>query len=458
MTPLVVLAFSAMILSISGYLYKIASGESVWKMNMINYSFWVLGLMSIPGSILVSLNMPFLAYDPLSNSEWEGDLSRKLTVLLIFVWMMIGVPIGAIVNNKLTPTVAISNIMKIYKGTSISAGRGFDDKSLYNFVVFAGVIITLILISFQQKETPLSIVLAGGSIIDAQIARKNLVDGTGVKLFDLMINYQTIQLLCLVSLVMVMDTKQIKWRVAFGLFLSISTYFAISSGITSRLIYFIVSMAFARSITNGIFVRKLEIIFIAPILIAMFVYFKGAEGAAVDILVNDVMSRILLTQNYGMYVALTVFPDMHPFIGFASTAKELHSILGLSFTESYGNVMMMFTQYEGVLAGHAGHLTTLFMGEAWANFGLAGLIIAPLWVGFFVQMVNRSFVRRKRSAVSIAVYSIISTTFGYASDFIGFYYPLGFILTITGIFCLFLIGRYFSPGGSGSPRTKSVQV
>jgi hypothetical protein len=144
---------------------------------------------------------------------------------------------------------------------------------------------------------------------------------------------------------------------------------------------------------------------------------------------------------YGTYYAFEVFPVKHDFLMFSSTGREIHNLLGLKFEESYGIIMMQFHNPFGVEAGSAGHLSTIFMGEAWANFGIIGIIVAPLWVGGILQLLNHSFLKKNKNSISIALYAYLTISFGYTTDFIGFYYPLGTIMLIAGFFILIWLVR-----------------
>ena len=48
------------------------------------------------------------------------------------------------------------------------------------------------------------------------------------------------------------------------------------------------------------------------------------------------------------------------------------------------------------LVNWIGHYTT-FLGEAWANFGIIGIIIAPFIVGINIQIIQISFLSFKNT-------------------------------------------------------------
>ena len=443
---IILFILTGVILFFSAFLYKIASGESVYKMNMLNYSFWVLGIICVPGSLSVILNLPLFGYDPNDSrlSEWYGNDSTKLLVLICVIWMMFAIPIGAIICNKLFLKINIKKLVFKYRFKAFNQTDIISEEKLFRYITIIGLLSTFVVLSLLPSSNPLTVIINGGNVIDAQITRKNLVEGTGNQIVDMIVNDQLVQLFCFISLAAYYIYSSRKWKLFFYIYFFISIFISVSSGSTGRLMYFFLGIAFLRSMVNGTFIRIKEVLLILILLVPMFIYFKGASGSFYLIIRNEIISRIFLTQIFGFYAALTIFPNLSPHIYFSSTAKFLHNIFNLNFSEDYGRIMMNFTQYEGVLEGHAGHVTTIFMGEAWANFGLFGIIFAPLWVGFFVQFINLYFLKKPKTIFLISVYTIISLTFAYSRDFISFYYLFGFFINIFGFYIFYKLLSFFT--------------
>ena len=97
---------------------------------------------------------------------------------------------------------------------------------------------------------------------------------------------------------------------------------------------------------------------------------------------------------------------------------------------------MDFYNPEGVFNGVAGVMNTIFIGEAYANFGMIGTIIAPIYVGIVCQLVFILFLKMKKTPINIGFFVSIILTFGTMSQagFTDFIYNS----TVISVFLLLL--------------------
>ena len=441
MVEILILLLSMLILVSSAYLYRIASGEAIWRLNMLNYSFYILWVFSFIASIVIVLDVPFLGFDPQEISHIYGDFNNRLHVWGMVMWMFIGIPLGAIaVNISFSRSSGISRKMEIFRSSRFDIGWNYTDRSLYRIVFIASVLLVLLFIITMPKETPLFHVLGGGGVVEAQIIRRNFSFGFENALLKSLFNTGTLMLLSLIAFIMSLRTGHLKWWILFVAQFLVMAFLSILSGIIGHILFYLVSLAFCRTMIGGRFLKLYEFILGCLLVPGLFFLFKGAAGSLWDILTNTVFFRFL-SHLVGTYYSLQVFPSLHDFLWFSSSGHWINEVLTGTSSESYGIIMMNFYDPAGVAAGHAGHLTSIFLAEAWANFGIFGIIIAPLWVGSFVQLVNRFFVKRTKSVISVALYTYLATTFGYSSDFVGFYYPAGTILFILGAFIILFLPK-----------------
>ena len=86
---------SLVLIITSGYLYRIASSSRLSNPNMISISFWVLGALCFIPSLLILIDLnPVPDVD--SDSIIYGNFDNKLKAWILQNWLLIGVPIGAI--------------------------------------------------------------------------------------------------------------------------------------------------------------------------------------------------------------------------------------------------------------------------------------------------------------------------------------------------------------------------
>lgn len=434
-------SFFAIILSI--YLYRHAAGESILRLNMLTYSFYLLAVLSLFVSIVVVLHFPFIDYDSVMFNHSYGDYSVRLAVWGIVMWMFIGIPLGAMIANKLINKSSIDSLMVNYRKFVPQIGFGFNEKTLASALFLIGTILIFTLFWNLPEDTALSTIIQSHDVISSQIARGATNNEQFGRFYGSIFNLGTLQWLSYIAFGMIIMTGKIKWYCLFGVMFLIVCFFCLVNGEIAPILYYLVGIGFLRNLLGRSFLRFYEGLGIIVLLLGLFILFKGADGGMVLIL-QQITERLLFSQLIGMYQAFQIFPVQHEFIGFASTGKVIHEILGLPALDSYGLLMMRIYNPEGVKLGLAGHLTTIFMGEAWANFGMFGVIFAPLWVGAVVQLVNCMFVGRhkRKNIISMALYVYLAVTFGYASDFISFYYPVGMLLFLLGVMIIVKFGQF----------------
>jgi hypothetical protein len=114
------------------------------------------------------------------------------------------------------------------------------------------------------------------------------------------------------------------------------------------------------------------------------------------------IGRILMTAVAGVPLHFMIFPSLHPFLQGASFPGWLAGTLfGVEHARS-ARVIMEIINPAAVESGTAGVINTLFIAEAWANFGWAGLIAAPFIVGFVIQTIYNALLTLPKTPVFVA--------------------------------------------------------
>ena len=374
--------------------------------------------------------MPLFGYDQADMPDFVVDFyEKKIIVWLTMSWMMIAIPIGALISNLFFKNRSMKSVMQNFKKTEL---RFFFNLSNHRFylTLLVGTILLIIYNLITLPDTSaLSALLNGGSVVEGQKIRRNSIQGSGIFLVDIFLNISTLSIFNLMAFIMAFKTCIFKWRILFLIgFISV-TFFYLSNASMGNFIWYVLSIGIIRSLMGGKFIKVYEGFFLLLFLGVIFSYFKGYDDFSIATVLNKyVGNRIVFGQIIGTYFSFEVFPLVSDYLWFSSTGRAVHNFLDSNYQESYGIVMMNIYNPSGVLAGTAGHFTTNFMGEAWANFGILGIIFAPLWVGIIVQILNRWLLSHGRNIGFVAIYGYMTTSLGYATDFIGFYYPLGYIL------------------------------
>ena len=135
---------------------------------------------------------------------------------------------------------------------------------------------------------------------------------------------------------------------------------------------------------------------------------------------SSIFNRIIFVPLTGLYYTLDIFPNKHDFLMGASFPNWLTSFFNIE-SERSARVVMEYLNPNGVESGTSGVVNSLFIAEAYANFGKFGLYFSPLLIGFVISILD-SITSRKffnRINPGLTVYFIIySPILGGFIDFI----------------------------------------
>lgn len=105
---------------------------------------------------------------------------------------------------------------------------------------------------------------------------------------------------------------------------------------------------------------------------------------------------------------------------------------------------MNFFSPEKVVGGTAGVMNSLFVGEAYANFGMKGVILSVVYVGILLSIIFIFFMKSKKTPINIVLYITITSMLASASQggFVDFVYNSNIIFLSFTLLSMALIGKY----------------
>jgi oligosaccharide repeat unit polymerase len=431
------LLISLVILFISYRLFRKASGTlDVRKINISSFVFFSLFIMTFIGSLQIQYGLIADGYVP------ENDSLRTYGWMIV-MYALIAVPIGMLIACRLFKVNSMREFISQYNSSPLyfrdNSWESSFKHSQYLFSLLS--IFTVIFIIYMHGErTPLFHLLLGSQdymemgMLRHESGFANIEYGEYMRIviaplaaFSSVFAYSAY---CYVkSMKKKMDIIWLTFMVIFSLL--INTYALVKNPIIYWLLGFIVVHILIEERVSFKFILMSALVFIGFIgLSTIFI-----QGAREDIDIVDLLSvvtvsaevfanRITYGQLFGTYLSLDIFPDTLPHIFFSSTGNFIHQLLNLPFSPDYGRLIMSIWRPDWPTAGHC---TTYFMGEAWANFGLIGILVAPFWVGFIIQAFHIGLLRLKKTPFNVALYGFSFTIIPIMTGFQGFYYPEGFI-------------------------------
>lgn len=150
-----------------------------------------------------------------------------------------------------------------------------------------------------------------------------------------------------------------------------------------------------------------------------------------NMLFTGLFGRIFIAPTMGFYLMLDSFPSTSNFLFFSSYSNRLSWILGIEHSERAARLIQYVYNSAQVNDGTAGVINSYYLGEAWASFGVFGVILSPIIVAVtsFFSFMLISGRRVSINSVSIlAALTFASLMFGGFNDFL---YNLTFMLYLA---------------------------
>ena len=218
----------------------------------------------------------------------------------------------------------------------------------------------------------------------------------------------------------------------------IKTYNLEKSPVVYYFFYFLILDLMMGGKTRDIFNSKKfnrnfhrAIIALAILIAGMYIY-SGYTGSLFSFS-NGPISRIFITQPSTLFLHIQVFPKYHSFLKGASLPTAVSWIVGSK--ESWlrsGKIVMQIYNRAGVLSGEAGVMNAFFPGEAYANWGILGVIVSPIIVALPISLTFSMLLRRAKTPYVMIVYIALFITFTnpIQGGFVDFIYSFNAIMII----------------------------
>jgi oligosaccharide repeat unit polymerase len=284
-----------------------------------------------------------------------------------------------------------------------------SDVSVMTFVSFLGLAWTLTLVYVREvKEIPLFYMLGhpGESEMFMQLREESL------KLLDSPLRYAYALLsstlypfLILFAFARYLQTKQRAWACLFvASFLSGSLFagFTVAKAPLAALLLMVCGCyyVYKGGRVGAKFVVSLVVLFLAfPFFVTTREYASGADPLAA---IEAIGQRIFYAPALGLYWYFEVFPDVVLY-QYGATMGRLAWTLGRKPFPTE-NIVGLYASPHGLASVHA---NAAFLGNMNADFGMAGCLIGGLLAGVLMQAAQVYIVRRGKSAMNAAIYSIL---------------------------------------------------
>ncbi|MCD8410899.1 O-antigen polymerase [Tenacibaculum finnmarkense] len=435
---------SFLVLIISYNLFKRAAGSmQLTKLNMISWVFYFnLVIQSFFAAIMVVNKVD----DHYLIDKIQDETSRLYGWLAV-MYTMLAIPIGMIFVNLFFKD-KMSTLMSKYAQKPITSLFSVKD-SYIRFPLYILSILSILSILYVFSCLPeipiLKAIKGNASALELAGLRANASRSfRGNVLIRNILGITLTPILTFVFYGYYKKTKSKKDLVIFAIMFFFSFLILTYNLEKSKFVFFLLGFMFLKIIIDGEIQKKILMYFGGITLVLIIVaYLQVAKSTDILWLFSNynsgILGRIFLSQAGGMYLMFDYFPRVYDFIGVNSLSTVLSTIFDLDHSVRAGRLAMLKANPDFVES--SGVLNSLFIGEAWANFGIIGVIIAPLYVGAVIQTLFRLLLSLKKTPIILA----LLTFFTYKSSITGgindYFYNMGYLILIIIISFTYLAGK-----------------
>lgn len=415
---------SLLVLIISALLFRRVAGSlSFTRLNMISWIFYFeLVLMSLIGSVIVihGWDNHYILGRVQSDARLNGWMAVQYTMIAMPLGMLLALHLNGLKSNRALFHWYISQPMC----SAVSARDSYIRLPLY--VLSVASLLAVLYTFYVLGEVPILAAIAGGDALSLAIARADASLGFSGNvyvrnLFGIMLT----PILAFVSFGYLKQTGSLGDRIWFFAMLAASCLILTYDLSKGPIVTFALGFLFFKILSGGKVSKSALFAFCGAaflMLVASYLLVMQVTDPAVLFSLNSgIGGRILLSQVSGTFFAFEQFPAVHDFIGFSSLSSFISEAMGIADSERSAIVMAKIFNPAGAEEGSPVVMNSLFVAEAWANFGLIGVLIAPVYVGMFIQLVFLFFLRSRKTPVLVGVLAYLSLRLpvtGGINDFI----------------------------------------
>lgn len=368
----------------------------------------------------------------------EGSVE---TSLFIIWYMVLALSLGMIFFSKSLKRRKVH--LKTFLDSPIVLEK---ESSVKLFFLICTVVAVLCVVYLYIKQAPIFQYLTRsiGRVLNARISYSRNFQGS--YLIKNVIGQTIVVLVSYILFIYYRVSRERYWKILFFINFICALIISGASLSKSGIVVYIIPFLFLLVCTGHKFsiwkYIKLGSLLLGIIIVFYSIQTSGNSGGLKVLLdfYGGPIGRILYTQIQSLPTYFMIFPEMHPFTQGQGIA--LLRFIGLPHVES-ARVVAMFLEPEGVAQGWVGVANTLFVGDAYANFGWIGILISPFIIAFWYTFFYKRLVTLPKTAVNVAAMVVIldnltnSFTGGFCSAYLVNTKVISIILFI-GLYKLFV--------------------
>ncbi|MEE0706530.1 MAG: hypothetical protein UCH28_09145 [Adlercreutzia sp.] len=384
-------------------LFRYAAGSlGVRSLNLINTTYYIFAIQGYLGTSL--------AYLGLNSGHYIISVIPREAIELAMILVIatgIALPLVVIFWNVVFGNFDMKKRWHSFVDQGIS--RNIDEKKLQlavllmMLVVVASTVYTFSVIGY----VPMLDVLFGGSSGAAADLRADASRGFAgnvyIRGFGMIALAPLTSFFCLAGLSLFGGRR---WRALFLASIALA-FIALTYDLEkSPSAYFV----FALFVLSQILGKKwsvgrtaLIIGSLAGILVLAYLVVYGISSISLSF-ESGLLSRLTSTSAGALMLHLTVFPEHVQFLDGSGLPGFSHLFGSDPDAARSSRIVMYFFNSGGVEAGTAGVMNAMFVGEAYANWGMVGVIFAIVVVGTCIGVSHNCLIQLDKSITAVLLY------------------------------------------------------
>lgn len=439
-----------LIFLVSTKLFKHAAGSLKFtKLNMISAIYYYIMVFNLIGASLIYIG--FKDHYLIRKLASEETIDRTYSALAYCVIMF---PLTLIAMKKIINLFVRKRGIQSFVQDSIKYNNTMFKIQSVVFLLIVICTVATVYVFIHLGYIPILSMFGGGNL-DAlrQSGNRNFAGNQYIKN---LLMYTLTPFVSYMAYIYFRVTKQGIWGVMFAYMAVLSTIvltydFAKTPIITYLLGIYLLEVMLGNVTSNKRF-KKLVISAIVLILFFYVVVF-GAGNSLFSIYTGPV-GRIIFTQIATLFLHMEAFPLQHPFLNGSSFNGWMSFVFPAAANIRSGRVVMTIYNPQGIETNTAGVMNTIFIGEAYANFGTVGIIIAPIIFGIIIGFFAYLLPGLKKSPFSILLYVQLTLQFITIVEggFVDIFYSASVVF-----FIMLTILMYAVSGNNNTMHTTKLQ-
>lgn len=291
-------------------------------------------------------------------------------------------------------------------------------------------ILSIIYLTFYFANIGMIPLLSKGMLnteIVSEIRFKDKFQYTGNKLIRNFLLFVLPYLLSYSSYLYYKSNKKNRWRILFIINFFISIFSLTVRFEKSFLIYyffgFLIIQQFSEEKASKLYLKALGFIILS---LGYFIWISFSDKSILFDTSGGPLGRLFISQIAGLSMHYELFPKLISKLSFKYYPEIIANLNGLSSVRSSRLVMLYVSQNP-----YAGHMNTIFLGEAYANGGWLGVIISPAIVALSLFIMVYLFLKMKKTPMWLACYTYFTLFVPITGGFLDFIYNPTFIIIFT---------------------------